>query len=173
MPGAKQAVPVDSALIRGCLDGDQDAWTQLIRRYERLVYSVARVVCPEDAGDVFQQVCLELYERLGELRDQAALPKWLITVTRRTCYAIVRSRKNQVPLTGDWGTVPREIDRVEKQHAIQLSLSRLPEKCQKLLRLLYHDELSYAQVASRLQIPVASIGPTRARCLGKLKQKLE
>jgi RNA polymerase sigma factor (sigma-70 family) len=173
MLSAKQPASVDSDLIRECLKGDAESWAQLIRRYERLIFSVARVICPEDAADIFQQVCLELYERLADLRDEAALPKWLITVTRRKCYALIRTRKYSEPLTGDWGTVDAEINQIEKQHAIELSLSQLPEKCRKLIRLLYHEELSYAQVAMRLQIPVSSIGPTRARCLAKLKRMLE
>src|SRR5690349_20039769 len=75
----------DSEIVERCLAGDQDDWSELIDRYERLIYSVARSMAqsPEDTSDVFQQVCLELYQRLPQLRDVESLPAWLITVTRR------------------------------------------------------------------------------------------
>src|SRR5215470_10831583 len=91
---------VDSELIERCLQGDQDAWQALIARYQRLVYSVGHTLCsnPEDLSDVFQQVWLELYQRLNELRNIEALPAWLMTVTRRRAYAVIHSRHNSSPL---------------------------------------------------------------------------
>ena len=63
-------VRIDSELIERCLKGDQDAWKDLVKRYERLVYSIARTLCsdPEDISDVFQQVWLELYQQLADYR---------------------------------------------------------------------------------------------------------
>src|SRR5579883_3518615 len=76
---------IDKELIERCVKGDQAAWKDLVLRYERLVYSVALTFCPEadDASDVFQQVWMELYEQISDLRHAEALPAWLITVTRR------------------------------------------------------------------------------------------
>src|SRR5437762_5526976 len=75
----------DRELIESCLAGDEMAWNDLIDKYHRLIYSVAHTLSQtsEDTADVFQQVCLELYQRLSELHDTEALPAWLITVTRR------------------------------------------------------------------------------------------
>lgn len=168
----QQAYTSDSALVKACLKGEADSWAQLIRRYERLIYSVARVVCPEEASDVFQQVCIELYERLGAVRDEAALPKWLITVTRRKCYAAIRARRDNELLDEDFFNPSPEIDRIEREHALELCVAQLPEKCRELVRLLYHEELTYQDISSRLNIPTSSIGPTRARCLAKLKKML-
>jgi RNA polymerase sigma factor (sigma-70 family) len=167
-----QPSSVDSALIQRCLKGDADSWADLIRRYERLIYSVARVLCPEESSDVFQQVCLELYERLGDLRDEATLPKWLITVTRRKCYAAIREKRDNETFEATFFAASTEIERIERQHAIDLSLNQLPEKCRTLVTLLYRDELSYEDISIRLDMPVSSIGPTRARCLAKLKKML-
>src|SRR6266481_9904474 len=85
----------DEELVRACLNGDQLAWAELIRSYQRLIYSVARVLCPDDddADEIFQQVCLELYQRLADVRDVASLPRWLVIVTRRQCITLLRSRK--------------------------------------------------------------------------------
>ncbi len=163
----------DAELVSACLNGDQSAWTKLIHSYQRLIYSVARVLCPEqgDADEVFQQVCLELYQRLADLRDVASLPKWLVIVTRRQSITLLRNRKETTSL--DEKHVPGKfrIETIEHRHAIEQALERLPERCRRLLNHLYFSEdgVSYANIAQRMQIPVASVGPTRARCLQKLR----
>src|SRR2546426_12752602 len=85
----------DEELVRACLNGDQLAWAELIRSYQRLIYSAARVLCPDDADadEVFQQVCLELYQRLADVRDVASLPRWLAIVTRRQSVTLLRNRR--------------------------------------------------------------------------------
>src|SRR5436190_17716394 len=94
----------DTDRVRQCLTGDQGAWSELIDRYQRLIYSVARSLSQssEDAADVFQQVCLELYQRLPELRDAESLPAWLITVTRRQAAAVLKSHKTLLPLRDEY-----------------------------------------------------------------------
>ena len=76
---------VDNELIERCIQGNQAAWKELVTRYQRLVYSVAHLLCPsrDDVSDIFQQVWLDLYQQLADLRNVEALPAWLITVTRR------------------------------------------------------------------------------------------
>jgi RNA polymerase sigma factor (sigma-70 family) len=167
---------VDSELIERCIGGDESAWADLIYRYQRLVYSVARSLCgnQEDASDVFQQVCLELYQRLGDLRNIDTLPAWLITVTRRRAYAVVNSRKPTTELDTNQHDASATVQSVEEEHALEQALDQLPERCRRLIDLLYFnvDEPSYASVADKLGMPVASVGPTRARCLEKLRKLL-
>src|SRR6266487_4563335 len=105
----------DTDLVRQCLTGDQGAWSELIDRYQRLIYSVARTLSQssEDAADVFQQVCLELYQRLPELRDAETLPAWLMTVTRRQAAAVWKARKASVPLNGEYPSVETHIGWIE------------------------------------------------------------
>jgi RNA polymerase sigma factor (sigma-70 family) len=163
----------NAELVSACLNGDQVAWAELIRGYQRLIYSVARMLCPEerDADEVFQQVCLELYKRLADLRDVASLPKWLVIVTRRQSITLLRSRRPTADL--DENRLPSEsrIEAVEYHHAIQRALQQMPDRCRRLLTDLYFNEesLSYAKIAKRMGIPEASVGPTRARCLEKLR----
>jgi len=163
----------DAELVSACLKGDQSAWTKLIHSYQRLIYSVARVLCREqgDADEVFQQVCLELFQRLADVRDVASLPKWLVIVTRRQSITLLRSRKQTTSL--DENRVPGEflIETIEHRHAIERALERLPDRCRRLMNYLYFSEdgVSYANIAKRMKIPVASVGPTRARCLQKLR----
>jgi len=172
-----RAIKPDSELIQGCLKGDQNSWNELIDRYQRLIYSVARTLCPsrEDEADVFQQVCLQLYQGLPELRDHETLPAWLITVTRRQVAAILRSRKAWfVPLDDEHPDVEVQIGWIENEHIVERALLDLSERCRSLIDLLYlhPSQLSYAAIAERLGMPVSSIGPTRARCLEKLRKLL-
>ena len=167
----------DRDLIDACLRGEQDAWAELIARYQRLIYSVARKLCPqpEDTSDVFQRVCLDLYQSLKTLRSDRTLPAWLITVTKRRAYAVLRDTRENIPIEDYLAEARPEVEAVEKEFLLERAVGDLPERCQSLLRLLYFDphEPSYEQVSQRLGIPVASIGPTRARCLDKLRKLME
>jgi RNA polymerase sigma factor (sigma-70 family) len=166
----------DSAIIRRCLNADQEAWSHLIAKYQRLIYSVARTYCREreDASDIFQQVCLELYQRLPDLRSTETLPAWLITVTRRRAYAFLQARNHDTELPEEMPETERRIEQIEKEHAIERALDQVSSRCRDLLNLLYFDAAgpSYTEIAAKIRIPVASIGPTRARCLEKMKKFL-
>ena len=170
------AANIDKELIERCVKGDQDAWKDLIIRYERLVYSVALALCTEsEASDVFQQVWMELYQRLSNLRHAEALPAWLITVTRRCAYKLINSRHGSEPLEDDVPDLKQQqITQIEYEHELERGLSQLGDRCRQLIDLLYFnpDEPSYAGIADKLSMPVASIGPTRARCLEKLRKLL-
>src|SRR5262249_58060401 len=143
---------------------------------QRLIYSIARKLSrsPEDAADVFQQVCLELYQRLSDLRDVETLPAWLIIVTRRQAGAVWKSGRMLVPLKDDFPALEDYIGAIENEHLVESAMLDLPERCRLLINLLYlyPSPLSYAAVAERLGMPVSSIGPTRARCLEKLRKLL-
>jgi RNA polymerase sigma factor (sigma-70 family) len=165
---------IDGELIERCIKGDQAAWRELVSRYQRLVYSVANVLCPpgEDVSDVFQQVWLELYQHLDELRNAEALPAWLITVTKRRMYALIRSRRGSEPLDEETPDLSEQIIQIDHEHTLERALGQLPDRCRKLIDLLYFDskEPSYSEIAAAMGMPEASIGPTRARCLEKLRK---
>src|SRR5438093_2107524 len=169
-------IRVDNELIDCWLRGDQTAWRALVLRYERLVYSIALTFCQQsdDASEIFQQVWMELYQRLSDLRRVEALPAWLITVTRRHASKMVRCRVASEPLDEDVPDVKQQLSHIEREHALERALEQLPNRCRLLIDLLYFntEEPSYAEIAEKLGMPVASIGPTRARCLETLRKVL-
>ena len=173
---SRVAIPVDHDLIERCLSGDQNAWQELVRRYQRLVYSVAHSFSPQedDVSDVFQQVWMELYQHLSDLRNVEALPAWLITVTRRRAYAAVLARPGSEPLDEELPDLSHRLASIENEHAVERGLEQSSERCRKLIDLLYFrvDEPSYAEIAKQMGMPVSSVGPTRARCLEKLRKLL-
>src|SRR5215467_10656777 len=164
----------DRDLIESCLRGEQTGWAQLLAKYERLIYSVARALCSdhEDCSDIFQNVCLALYQNLDRLRSDQIIPAWLMTVTRRQAYMLIRARKPHVQMEENELVAETNLDVIAKEFEIELALGRLDERCQRLIRFLYFDSIepSYAEIAANLGMLVPSIGPTRARCLDKLRK---
>src|ERR1051326_1732269 len=126
---ANMAALSDAELVERCLKGEQLAWTQLIVRYQRLVYSVARTLCvdPDDIADVFQATCLDLFKGLHEVREVKALPAWLITVTRRRAVSVLRSKMPWAEEEESAESVEtvETIKAVEHEHAIEHALEQL------------------------------------------------
>src|SRR5262245_62004065 len=152
----------DRDLIESCLRGEHTGWTQLLAKYERLIYSVARALCPdqEDCSDIFQNVCLALYQNLARLRSDQIIPAWLMTVTRRQAYMIIRAKKTYAQIEDNELVAETNVDLIAKEFEIELAVDRLDERCRRLIRFLYFDskEPSYAEIAADLGMLVASIG---------------
>ena len=188
----QQTVRDDQALITACLEGDARAWEELITRYQRLIYSIPMKArfSPDDAADVFQSVCLKFFEKLSTLRDYERLSSWLITTTTREVWRMsARHRREGVATTpsdeegqdllaGLADSAPLADEQrhaFERQEAVRQGVESLPDRCRSLLGMLFYEkeQPSYAEIARRLNMPVPSVGPTRARCLEKLKKILE
>jgi len=173
----------DPELVSMCLKGDGHAWEALIRRYRRLIYSVPVRFGFEDAdaADVFQAVCLKLLEHLHQVKDDRRISAWLITTTTRQCLHL-RTLKSRETTTDEELQEPEDPTinleglrlMAEQQQAIREAVQELGERCRILIRLLYFDTTtpSYDGISEQMGIPVASIGPTRARCLDKLRTML-
>jgi len=182
----------DPALIALCLAGEESAWEALIRRYQRLIYSIPLKsgLGEELAAEVFQSVCLRLVEHLGALKDQSKLASWIITTTTRECWRTANRRRREAPIgeggdADDAPALPEIADerplaeaehlQLAEQQRVRQAVAALPDRCRELVELLYYAEErpSYEEISRRLEIPVPSIGPTRARCLQKLRKLLE
>lgn len=169
-----------AALIQACLDGDERAWHELVERYGRLVYSIPRRMgmSAADADDVFQNVFLLLYRNLGGLRDHGRVSSWLITAAHRESWRVGRLAgryvNSEVELPGAAAPPEAEVTRLEREQQVRQALRQLDERCRDLLTALFLDpaEPSYGEIAARLQMPLGSVGPTRARCFRKLEAAL-
>ena len=169
-------------LVEGARNHEQPAWDALIERYAPLVWSICRRnrLDQTEASDISQEVWVRLVEQLDKLRDPAALPGWLATTTQRECYRFVRAarRAHAVERVADAEEiadptviVEQELLADELHTALQQAFRELPPSYQQLLTLLIQDPpLSYAEISVRLGIPIGTIGPTRQRCLEKLRR---
>lgn len=167
----------DAELVQACINGDAFAWTTLVERYRRLVFSVA-IRCglsSDDADDVFQIVFTTLFRRLEGLRDTTRLAAWLVTTTQRESWRvskISRTRSDLDESLVDPSTPHSEIvELADRDQRVRDSMTRLDDRCRDLLTALFlePDPASYDQIATRFGIPIGSIGPTRARCFKKLE----
>ena len=173
------AVPqlADPDLLRRCRAGDAHAWATLVGRYERLVFSVAlrNGLSREDAGDVTQTTFIALLDAIDGLRDDERLGSWLMTVARRHAWRTRHRGERQNGLVDHSSTAHDAIEEWERLEWLHSGLSLLDDPCRELLTALYFDadEPSYAVIAPRLNRAIGSIGPMRARCLGRLRALLE
>jgi RNA polymerase sigma factor (sigma-70 family) len=175
--GADQA-----SLITAAAAGDRGAWDAIVTQYAGLVWGVARSfrLSTADAADVSQVTWLRLVEHLHQIRNPDALGAWLATTARREAITLLRRRQevpvpelDRVEASGDQPAPGQELLVDERNRELWQAFRQLPARCQQLLRLLVLEpRTSYAAVAAALDVPVGSLGPTRARCLATLRDHL-
>lgn len=172
-------------LVQGAASGDQAAWDAIIEQFQGLVWSTVRGfrLSSADAADVTQTTWLKLVEHLDRIQDPARLGGWLATTARHECLRHLRVSGRTIPTDDDAAldravTEPQpEIDtdllRTERDNALWRAFSRISERCQHLLRALSADPApSYDDISIAFQMPIGSIGPTRQRCLDRLRTEL-
>ena len=168
-------------LVKASIDRNEDAWNELVRRFAGLVTYVIRHyrLSPADTQDVSQLVWLRLVEHLARIREPAALPGWIATTTRHECERYLRMNGRSVavdPVTlreteaEPGGDVDAVLLEAERRQVLLDGLAQLTAQHRELLLMLAADPpYAYAEISRLLGIPVGSIGPTRSRVLGKLR----
>jgi RNA polymerase sigma factor (sigma-70 family) len=179
----------DARLVRECVRGNENAWAMLLEKYKRLIYSIPIKygLSPDEATDVFQDVCVELLSELPRLREPRALPKWLMQVTSRRC---LRLRGQSTRTAGPTGDAQDELMQrladarplsdqimleVEREQALRDAIATLAPRCRQMVEMLFLETppRSYQDVARSLQLETGSIGFIRGRCLQRLRTALQ
>ncbi len=189
-------IETDAALIARCKNGDGAAWQALVHRYQRLVYAIVRRIGLDEhaAADVFQTVFMRLLEHLPRLTQLDRLQAWIVTTSKREALLQRKRGLRNVSMTradeddsgnsasAEWdiaddALLPEDaLAELQAQNQVKLAMAQLDARCRDLLTLLYRDDddkVAYDEVATRMAMPVGSIGPTRARCLGKLRKLVD
>lgn len=173
----------DADLLRACRSGDANAWERLLEQYERLIFSIALNygLTPDDAADITQITFTILLQSLDTLPDDVRLAGWLATVARRHTWRMLATRRREA-VGADADLAENEAlggrvdhrERSEQAAWLAHGLRLLDERCSRLLLALYFDDQqpSYAEIAAQLNMPLGSLGPTRARCLEQMKRLL-
>jgi RNA polymerase sigma factor (sigma-70 family) len=188
MKSTRAVADLDRDLIRRCQQGNEGAWQQLLNKYERLVYSIPLRygLSREEAADIAQNTFTILIESLDTLSEDSRLGAWLATVARRQSWRLLERNRREVASEGLDGAdlVERavflgksnadSVEHWELTEFLDTGLSQIGEPCRRLLLALYFEpeSSSYAEVAASLGMPIGSIGPTRARCLKRLRRVL-
>jgi RNA polymerase sigma factor (sigma-70 family) len=171
-------------LVRRAAEGDRWAWERLVDQYARLIWSITRdfKLAESDAADVAQATWLRLFEHIDRLRSPDRVGSWLASTARNECLRSLAARKkvvlghDEVALEGVAAAAP-EVDEgllaAERAQMVREALSSLPWTWRQMIELLMADPpASYAEISDQLGLPVGSIGPTRNRCLAKLRTLL-
>lgn len=170
-------------LQKAAADGDEGAWRALVERYSPLVWSVSRAcrLSHADAQDVHQFVWLTLTQHLSRINDPRSLGSWLYRVAKNESLRVVGQSERQVPtdtliepVAFDDATYADARVLLEERNAeLWAAVELLPPRCRALLRaLMAETQPSYREISSQFSIPIGSVGPTRLRCLERLRRTL-
>jgi len=150
--------------------GDEGAWRSVIDRHGSLVMLAARRVrlSPAQCEDVFQNTFASAYESIASLRDPDRLASWLYSIAHRFALAVIRRQRPEVPVNLGHAALTR----LEDARILRAAMVHLEARCRDLVTALYLEDPgpSYEEISRRFDMPMGSIGPTRARCLRKLRK---
>jgi RNA polymerase sigma factor (sigma-70 family) len=181
-PATRRSRLADDAvrrLVGRAIAGDERAWCELVDEYAGLVWSVGRAcgLDETEAADVSQITWQRLVEHLDRLHDPARVGAWLATTARRQavqrrCAPIPVPLGDLLPEPVSDGAAPiAALLAEERDVALAAALAQLGSRDQMLLRMLMADPMpAYADIAAAMDMPIGSIGPTRARALARLER---
>jgi RNA polymerase sigma factor (sigma-70 family) len=164
-------------------DGDLNRMSDLIRAVTPILWHTVRSyrLDNQTAEDVLQTTWMALVRRADSIADPRAVLQWLIVTARREAWRVASAQRRVNPT--DWENdellapvedqPERTVVRDSQDAALWEQVTRLPLRCQQLIRVIaFADQPDYAQIARSLGMPIGSIGPTRGRCLAKLRALL-
>lgn len=184
------------SLVVGALAGHDAAWSALVRRLQRVVWKAVNMMTadPDVRDDAFAATWLRLAERLDTIREPEKLPGWLATTAANEVRQIIRRRGSvDLSLTGTWrtgadgatdladrlvgddGDHAAAVLRAETDEAVRTAFARLDEACREIITVLVLADPPppYDEASAILGRPVGSLGPTRGRCLEKMRRLLD
>ena len=190
--GTRPSGPDDAMLVAGCLRGEAKCWEALVQRYQRLVFAIVRRAGMDEhvAADVFQTVFSRLLTNLPRIAEPAKLQAWIVTTAKREALHQRRRGERTVSMTesgesgdesAEWNVadespLPEEVlEELQQMLRVRQGLDQLDARCRRLMEMLFNGNdtaAAYGEVAEKLDMAVGSIGPTRARCLDKLRRFL-
>lgn len=170
-------------LARRAATGMTVSWDELVERYSKMLWSITGRyrLSAADSADVFQTTWLRLVEHIDAINDPACIGGWLATTARNECTRVLRQGQRQIPVGDElpeiaddaWDPVAGLV-LAERDTALRDAIGKLRPADQALLRtLMAEPALSYREISDALGVPVGSIGPTRARCIERLRRELE
>lgn len=177
MPASDATPP--ALLVQSALAGDREAWEEIVARYKGVAWKVISSfdLGAEDRNDIFAATFFRLFDRLATIREPEKLPGWLATTARNEALSLLRTRNRERPadrLGEDvvvLGGHDEQLLDDELQQALRRAMAELDPACRELLALCTNEPpLSYDDIAQITGRPRGSIGPTRQRCLERLRR---
>jgi RNA polymerase sigma factor (sigma-70 family) len=169
-------------LVHAAIAGDAASWNAIVDRFAGLVWAIARRhrLSAADAADVSQTTWLRLVEHLERIEKPERIGAWLATTARHESLRVLRLAQRQVPAPNEdfidltlaeQQDVDAELLIADRDHELAELVASLPPRCQELLKaLMNHDSPNYSEIGSQVGMPTGSIGPTRSRCLERIRR---
>jgi RNA polymerase sigma factor (sigma-70 family) len=167
------------ALVEAAVGGDQRAWERLVAEFTPLIRGIARRhrLSNFDQDEVVQRTFLALVRYIGRLRDPLSIPGWIATTARRACIAVIGEGAREIPTAEVVPANAPQADpaegllQAERREAVRSAAARMPPRQRAFLTALsIEPALSQRQIGERLGMPIGSIGPTRQRCLERMRR---
>ena len=180
----------EKALIRRIVDGDHEAFAQLVETYEKPIYNLCLRMCgnPEDAADLAQESFLKAWRGLQFYKFESAFSTWLYRLASNVCIDFLRRQKRRptVSLTmqqeqeeatelevEDSQPLPEEqVEHREVQRQVSAAMDQLEEEFRMILTLRVIDDLSYEEIADIMDLKIGTVKSRLARVRLKLKKIL-
>lgn len=174
----------DLCLVQRTLEGDKEAFSRLVERYQSVVYSVAyrTVGSAEEAADMTQEAFLRAYRALDSYKPEYKFSTWVCRIASHACIDLLRRQRPQTlpdddleRLAGDDGgpSPLEEYERSETAGTLQQAIASLPEKYRLALVLRYIEDMTYEDIAAALDMPLGTVKTHLRRARLMLKERLK
>jgi RNA polymerase sigma factor (sigma-70 family) len=168
----------DGEVVRACRAGEDAAWRELVERFSRYVFAIARAhrLNEADSEDVFQETFARVYEHLGRLRDDDSVRPWIGQLARRLCIDKLRAAaRDPVPedSSEERGALDRRLETIDEAVSVREALRSLSADCREILDRFFCRDQSYNTIGDLLDLPPGTIASRISRCLGKLRAAYE
>ncbi len=180
------AGPDDTALIAASQRGDQSAFAEIVRRYQRAVYRVAYALTrnTSDADDLAQETFVRAWGAIGRFELGQPLHPWLARIATNQAYSLFRHRKRRpetsieplVEAGMQWGTDDDPADHAahsEQGAQLRAAFEQLSPEHQSVLALRAVQDLSYEQIAETLGVPAGTVMSRLSRARTELKRLMQ
>lgn len=167
------------SLVDAAIGDDQRAWERLVGEFTPMIRGIARRhrLGAFDQDEVVQRTFLALVRHIGRLRDPLSIPGWIATTARRASVAVIGEGAREIPTAEVVPDDSLQADhaesllQAERREAVRSAAARMPARQRAFVSALSMEPaLSQRQVSERLGMPVGSIGPTRQRCLERMRR---
>lgn len=175
-------VQTDEELVSRCINGDSNAFEEIVTKYKKLVYSVVykMIADREEVNDVSQEVFIRLYRSLEKYNPEYKMSTWIVKITSNLCLDTLRKKKQDTVSLDDAIGVSSDVDTPEetliknqKTLLIKKAINELPEKYKILITLFHNNGMSYEEMTKVLNEPMSIIKNRLYRARLMLKEKLD
>jgi len=179
--GEKYLETPDAELIKRTLDGDNDAFAELVTRYKKLIYNVIYNMIDnrEEVNDIAQEVFIKIYRSLGKYNLEYKFSTWSVRIATNHCVDVLRKKKadeisidEAIGVSSNFDTPEEDYLKKEKRQRINYELSKLPDKYRIPLILFHKNGLSYEEISQILNEPMSIIKNRLYRARLMLKEAL-